>query len=152
MITVMKHAEEVLIAGGVRRVFFVSSNPADRHLLQLAIEEMGLRLDVQFFENGEALHEYLEKPRTVIDKGDVFFVDYFLPRQSGLNLLGDLREKYALAHQAVFMMVPALFETILQQSYVAGANCCVLMPVDFFELISTLKGVLGYWDKMLRVQ
>lgn len=150
---VMKMKEvrkEVLIPQGIKKVYFVSANPADRHLLQLAIEELGFETEFVFLKSAEEYLELIEKPQFSANPNDILFVDYYLSKRSGLDLLKILRSDCRFKDIPILMMVPAMFEKILEGSYQEGANCCILMPVDFYELISTLKGVLSYWDFMLQ--
>ncbi|MFK7926078.1 MAG: hypothetical protein AB8H47_29290 [Bacteroidia bacterium] len=142
--------KKVLIPKGIRKVYFISANPADRHLLQLATEELSLELEFVFFKNAEDFLQGLQEGKIPIGHKDILFLDYFLIRKSGLDLLKAIRLDTRFADLPVLMMVPAMFDQILQASYDEGANCCILMPVDFYELITTLKGVLSYWNYMLR--
>lgn len=142
--------KKVMIPKGIRKVYFISANPADRHLLQLAVEELNLELEFVFFKSAEDFLQRLQEGKTHIGHKDILFLDYFLVRKTGLDLLKTIRLDTRFAELPVFMMVPAMFDRILQASYDEGANCCILMPVDFYELITTLKGVLSYWNHMLR--
>ncbi|MEL7531909.1 MAG: hypothetical protein AAFN10_11400 [Bacteroidota bacterium] len=150
VIEMKESRKPMVIPKGIRKVVFVSANPADRHLLQVAVEELAIKLEFVFLKSAEEFQTQLEEGRIVIGTHDILFVDYFLPRKSGLELLQILREDERFAQLPILMMVPAMFDKILIGSYQEGANCCILMPVDYYELITTLKGVLGYWNYMLR--
>lgn len=142
--------QQTVIPEGIKKVVFVSANPADRHLLQVAVDELAIKLEFVFLKSAEEFQDQLETGQIVLDDQDVLFIDYFLPRKSGIDLLQFLRKNDRFEQLTILMMVPAMFERILIGSYQEGANCCILMPVDFYELISTLKGVLNYWNHMLK--
>ncbi|MEM6345509.1 MAG: hypothetical protein AAF927_16575 [Bacteroidota bacterium] len=150
LIEMKEPRKQIMIPEGIRKVVFVSANPADRHLLQVAVEELAFKLEFVFLKNAEELQTQLESGQIVMGDQDILFIDYFLPRKSGLELLKILRKDERFAQVPILMMVPAMFDKILIGSYQEGANCCILMPVDYYELIRTLKGVLDYWNYMMR--
>ena len=110
----MKEAREpMVIPGGIQKVVFVSANPADRHLLQIAVEELAIKLEFVFYKSAEEFQSRMEAGEIEIGENDILFVDYFLPRQSGLELLKMLRSDERFGQLPILMMVPAMFDKIL---------------------------------------
>lgn len=117
-------------------VLLVDDDQFVRALLRDALGHVAEELRVLEAGDGEeavALAER-ERPRLV-------FLDLFMPRMSGLDVLGRLRERVPEAHVVVVSSMDA--EPVVEQALAAGAAGFVGKPFHPLEIVSAVRAALG---------
>ena len=90
--------------------------------------------------------EYTDAPRP-----DVIFLDLNLPKKSGREVLGIIKNDPALASIPVVILTTSQAEEDILTSYELHANCYVTKPVDLNQFLSVIKSIQGFWLDVVRL-
>jgi CheY-like chemotaxis protein len=127
------------------KVLFVTENLSDQHLIQIALRELKMEMEPVFIQNELEFTEFLKQLADCKEKSPrAVFIDYYLSFAKGMELLGHIRQQFCPQELPVILMLPLLFPQLINASFEAGANTCILMPVDFFELEKVLAGAIKW--------
>jgi CheY-like chemotaxis protein len=72
-------------------------------------------------------------------------LEFRLPRVDGIDILRALRASPRASAAPVVMLLPANDAREVAHCYQAGANSCVLKPVEFARFYDTIQAVGRYW-------
>lgn len=130
-------------------VLLVDDDDGDIMLVQGALEEAGVELDLHVCHDGaEALaflrqeppHESAPRPRMVL-------MDINMPRLNGLEALKAIREDEGLRGIPVIMLTTSSDNTDVMEAYGTYANAYVTKPVDLDSFNESLGTLARYWSK-----
>lgn len=127
------------------KILFVTDNLSDQHLIQIALRELQMAMEPIFVQNELEFSVFLKQ---IAESKEAFpravFIDYYLSFAKGMDLLSSIRQHFCPQELPVILMLPVLFPKLINTSFEAGANTCILMPVDFFELEKVLLGAINW--------
>ena len=136
-------------------ILMAEDDPDDRMLFAEALNELGLKEQVAFVENGEELLHYLRAHcgnsggnhrRTV-----VVLLDLNMPRKDGREALREIKEDAELKSIPVVVMTTSIAEDDVLLSYELGVNSYITKPATFERLVETLDAVTTYWLRTVRL-
>ena len=126
-------------------IIVIEDDKDDQEILQEAIEDLGIRNKLLFFDKGSDAFDYL---KTTSDKPLVIFSDVNLPQQSGVEFKRHLDSDPQLRQKSIPFV---FFSTYIDRSLVDIAYKELTIQ-GFFqksgnyeELKSTLKLIIEYW-------
>src|SRR5688572_15482049 len=127
------------------RVLVVEDNPTDVMVLQRAIREQGLRVDVVVMEDGEKAIDYLENCREE-NVPHLVVIDINLPKRDGIDVLRKCRFRPALAQTKTLVFTSSDEPSDHNRSELLGVDAYMRKPLrldDFAAVVDTIRKLLG---------
>jgi CheY-like chemotaxis protein len=115
--------DETVTLGDPGRVLVCEDDPAARELLQVALSEAGLRVEVA--EEGQS-----GLARAQQTAPDAIVADWLMPGLDGISLCSAAREHPALAHAHIVLVTGRTEPEYAQIATDAGADAVVTKPFD----------------------
>jgi two-component system chemotaxis response regulator CheY len=108
-----------------------------RRILKDVLAETGIELRLLEASDGEECLEVAAR-----EKPDLMFLDLFMPRRSGLEVLGAIREVSPRTRVLVISSMDA--EPVVEQALAAGAVGFVGKPFHPLEIASAVRQALAH--------
>lgn len=122
-------------------ILLVDDNPADNRLLKEALKMSGFKGKVHTAYNGrkalEKLHQWAE--RGTLGPDTIVFVDYYLPGQTGTQLIDEIRADRSIRDVSI-ILTSGLREIRNQSS--RQANFFLSKTDSFFDLLESVQVLL----------
>jgi two-component system response regulator len=129
-------------------VAVAEDDPDDRLLLKDAFEQCDRNVELEFFENGSDLLDYLHL-RGKYTRSDrrphLIIMDFYLPRTNPLELIAAIKSEPGLRRIPLVVLTGYCPETDIAQCYDLGTNTVIIKPDTFSELSEAVKRVCAYW-------
>lgn len=133
-------------------VLLVEDEPADAHLVKVALREGNVLADLyQACDGVEALELLHRKGEEAIPRPDLILLDLNMPRMDGRELLAALKEDDDLKSIPVIMLTTSDVERDVLASYQLGAAGYITKPVDFEQFVAAVRQVGNYWFALVRL-
>jgi signal transduction histidine kinase/DNA-binding response OmpR family regulator len=138
----VEKAQAAQIAGifARRRILLAEDVEINREIVQTLLEPT--KLDIDCAENGvEAVRMFTEAP----DKYDMIFMDIQMPEMDGYEATRRIRELNIPEAKTIpiVAMTANVFREDIEKCLDAGMNSHVGKPLDFDEVLSSLRSYLG---------
>lgn len=138
------------MSASVYPILLVEDSPDDALLIQRACRKANLANPVELVRDGEEAVAYLSGATPYEDRArfplPVFMLlDLKLPRRSGLEVLGWVREQPALRRLPVVVLTSSRESVDVNRAYDLGVNSYLTKPVGFEALIEMVKSINLYW-------
>lgn len=130
-------------------MLWVEDDADDVLLIGRAIRKAGLPVPSLVRDGREAV-EYLSGAGKYADRlahpfPSIILLDLKLPRMSGFEVLGWIRERTELCRIPVIMFTSSREKADVDRAYALGANAYLLKSVDHEDLVEALKRVQAFW-------
>lgn len=131
-------------------LLLADDDPDDRLLVEHALEEGRLLVDLRWVENGEELMDYLNRRGRYADPSasphpDLILLDLKMPRKDGHEALGEIKGNPELRRVPVVVLTTSKAEEDISRAYALGANSFVIKPSYFGALVEVMKTLGKYW-------
>jgi CheY-like chemotaxis protein len=131
-------------------ILLVEDNPKDVFLVKRALRKAEILTPVQVVNDGDAAIQYLagEEPysdRTLYPLPVIVLLDLKLPRRSGAEVLGWIRQHPQLKRLPVIVLTSSREYADINRIYDLGANAYIVKPPDFDQLVGILKTLNLHW-------
>ena len=113
----------------------------DRLFFKEALEEIKVKTNVAYVNDGAQLMNYLNQPG--IRLPNVVFLDLNMPVKSGMECLVEIRRNNQLKDLAIVIYSTSSSEEDIENAFVNGANIYIKKPNDFSLLKSSLAKVIS---------
>jgi two-component system, chemotaxis family, response regulator Rcp1 len=127
-----------------RRVLLsVEDNDADYYLIQMAVRETGLAIEICRVSDGEQALAFLHRSKgyEISPRPDLILLDLNLPRKNGLEVLFDFRAFDSLRSIPVIMLTSSRVATDRNTALALGAKDYVSKPETLDGLVNLVKSV-----------
>lgn len=125
-------------------VLLVEDNPGDVRLVMEAMGEGRMLKSIHLAQDGvEALDFLLSRRGGGLP--DLVLLDLNLPRKSGHEVLAAIRADAALRRTPVIIFTSSAADQDIRTAYDLNANCYVVKPSGFSELMETIRGIESFW-------
>jgi len=104
----------------------------DRLLFEEAIEELPVSVQINTFNNGDELMEWLIRRKTKLP--DALFLDLNMPRKNGFAALGEIKRNTKLQDLPVIIFSTATNEEMIKQVFKDAAHYYIQKPANFGAL------------------
>jgi two-component system response regulator len=136
-------------------VLLVEADPLEAELLLRSLDELAPAERVGVARDGEEALDYLLgrnafRHRLGSPLPPLVLLELRLPRLDGIEVLRTLRASPRTATVPIVMLCSATEPRELTQCYQAGANSCIVKPIDFRALAETLRELGRYWLRLNR--
>lgn len=135
------------------RVLLVEDNPADADLTREGFASSSLSIDLTVIDNGVNAVEYVHKRgryRSVATP-DLVLLDLNLPGIDGRAVLEEIKQDSELKAIPVSILTSSTSDRDVSQSYLLGANCYVVKPIDFKSFGSILRTLETFWFQTVKL-
>jgi CheY-like chemotaxis protein len=131
-------------------VLLVEDNPDDACLIQRAFNKAEIKVPLHVVRDGGEARAYLTGEELYSNRLDYPFpsmliLDLKLPLDNGYELLSWIRSLTATRQLIVLVLSSSFREQDVRKAYDLGANSYLVKPVEFAQLVETLKAVKAYW-------
>ena len=132
-------------------ILLVEDNPTDILLIQRAFRREDLsHISLQIVRDGEAAVFYLSGEGEYSDRERyplpmLMLLDLKLPRRSGHEVLGWLRQQANLKRLPVLILTSSRETMDINQAYELGVNSYLVKPVGFRAFMEMLNTLNLYW-------
>ncbi len=134
-------------------VLLVEDEPADAHLVRLAFEEGGVRVDLHHVSDGVEAFAFLRGQGSYAGMltPDMILLDLNMPRMDGRQFLKTIKADAALHRLPVVVLTTSEAERDMLDSYNNSAAGFIVKPVDVDDFIKIVRGISDYWAKIVRL-
>lgn len=135
-------------------VLLVEDEPADVHLVKLALNESGIDVKVDHVVDGrEALahlrHEGSRFANT--ERPDLILLDLNMPRMDGHEFLAAIKNDGTLRDIPVVVLSTSEVERDVRSAYRLGAAGYIAKSPDFDQFTATIGHLSAYWFTLVRL-
>jgi CheY-like chemotaxis protein len=140
-----------LMTANVPVILLVEDSPEDVQIMQRAVRETSLPVELIVVRDGEEAVDYLLRqgkyaPATPGWRNpSLVLLDLNLPRLSGSEVLRRLRASHALRTVPVIVFSTSSDPGDIGEAYAAGANTYIQKPRDFNRFLEVLRVIERYW-------
>ena len=136
-------------------VLLVEADPLEAELLLRSLGEVAPAERIGVARDGEEALDYLLgrnafRHRLGAALPLLVLLELRLPRLDGIEVLRTLRASPRTASVPIVMLSSATEARELAQCYQAGANSCIVKPIEFRALAETLRELGRYWLRLNR--
>ena len=136
-------------------VLLVEADPLEAELLLRSLGEVAPAERIGVARDGEEALDYLLgrnafRHRLGAALPPLVLLELRLPRLDGIEVLRTLRASPRTASVPIVMLSSATESRELAQCYQAGANSCIVKPIEFRALAETLRELGRYWLRLNR--
>jgi two-component system response regulator len=129
-----------------RRILLVEDNPDDVALTMRAFRHHGIADDVDVARDGvEACDLLLGRNGNDRLHPAVVLLDLKLPKMSGLEVLGVVRDEQLNARVPMVVLSSSIQPEDVEAAYRLGANSYVRKPVDYTGFVDLIQSLAMYW-------
>jgi CheY-like chemotaxis protein len=134
-------------------VLLVEDEPADAHLVRLALQEGQVLVDLHHVCDGVDAFAFLrhEGDYANVPMPDLILLDLNMPRMDGRQFLQKIKLDPALHQVPVVVLTTSDAETDMVQSYDNFAAGFIVKPVDVDDFIKVVRGISEYWVNIVRL-
>jgi chemotaxis family two-component system response regulator Rcp1 len=132
-------------------ILLVEDSPADVQIMQRALRESGLSVEMIVVHDGQEAVDYLLRSGKYDGAASgwrtpsLVLLDLHLPRLSGSEVLRRLRGSEAMRTVPVIVFSTSAAAEDVHEAYAAGANTFIQKPRDFGRFLEVLQTIKSYW-------
>lgn len=121
-------------------VIITDDDSSDRFLVKLAFEEAGIAAQIDEFEDGEQLIDFISaKCNGNVPK--LILLDINMPKKSGIEVLEFMKENPALCPGPVVMLSTSSDPKDISRSKDLGATDYIVKPSDYTGYLTAVKAL-----------
>ncbi|CAM2010775.1 Response regulator [Acanthopleuribacter pedis] len=137
-------------------ILMADDDQDDCLLAQDALDESRLTNPIFFVHDGIALLDFLHNRGAYADKKKyprpgLILLDLNMPRMDGRTALTKIKEDSELRLIPVVILTTSKQEQDVFQTYGLGANSFITKPVEFDDLVKTMRVLGEYWFSIVRL-
>ena len=121
----------------------------DQVLMQEAIKESKINVNLHFVEDGEELLNYLKRQgkysESKFPRPSLILLDLNMPKKDGREVLKEIKSNDELRQIPVVIFTTSKREEDVYRSYNIGGNSFITKPVTFEGLVDVIKTITEYW-------
>lgn len=134
-------------------VLLVEDEPADAHLVKVALRENRLLTELHVAADGVEALEFLRRQGRHADapRPNLILLDLNMPRMDGREFLAVVKEDSELADIPVVVLTTSDVERDVTASYQLCAAGFITKPVDMEQFTAAIRGLGDYWFAVVRL-
>jgi CheY-like chemotaxis protein len=135
------------MADRVTRILLVEDDDDHAELVERALDDHGMSVEVTRVEDGAEALEYLLRrgPWASAPRPDVVFLDLRLPRVDGLEVLRQIKATPDLVGLPIVVLTTSAADRDVVNAYESHVNAYVVKPVDHENLERMLRETSAFW-------
>jgi CheY-like chemotaxis protein len=135
-------------------ILLVEDEPADAHLVQVALTENRILADVRHVTDGREAFDCLRRqgPRFAdAPRPDLILLDLNMPRMDGREFLAAIKLEQDFRNIPVVVLTTSDVERDIVASYHLGAAGYITKPVDVIQFMAAIRDLGDYWFDLVRL-
>ncbi len=147
-------ARQVMVEGMEPvRILMVEDNDGDVFLTKEALKEAKVANEVQVVHDGVEALGYLRREGKYAHavRPDLILLDLNLPRKDGRDVLAEIKPDPELRRIPVVVLTSSKAEGDVAKAYDLQANCYIVKPVDFKNLLTIVKAIEEFWLTVVKL-
>jgi len=134
-------------------VLLVEDEPADAHLVRVALRENRLLADLFVACDGVEALQFLRRKERFhqAPRPDLILLDLNMPRMDGREFLSVVKDDPALQEIPVVVLTTSDVERDVVASYQLCAASYITKPVDMEQFTSAIRSLGDYWFALVRL-
>ncbi len=134
-------------SGQAHVILLVEDNRGDVRLVQEALQHSGSSTRLETVRDGAEALAYLrrEGKHAQAERPDLILLDLNLPKVNGHEVLAEIKKDERLRRIPVVILTASRAEDDLQQTYDLHANCYIVKPNDFDQVVATVAAIETFW-------
>ena len=134
-------------------ILHAEDDPNDVLLIERAFRKANFNGQLIVINDGEQAISYLKgeddfSNREKYPFPNLLVMDLKLPRKSGLEVVSWIRNQPALRRLPIALLTSSRQPGDINSAYDSGVNCYLLKPVNFDDLVHTVKTLDLFWLQM----
>lgn len=134
-------------------ILHVEDDPNDVLLVERAIKKSNAPVLLRSVGDGDKAVAYLKGDESFSNREqfplpNLVLLDLKMPRKSGLEVLGWIRENAELKRLPVVVFTSSKHDQDINRAYDLGANSYLVKPVGFDSLLDTVRQIQSYWGAL----
>jgi len=131
---------------GARVLLYVEDEDAAVFLLETALKEAKIELELHRVSNGEDALAFLNRtgPYRVAPRPNLVLLDLNLPRKGGLEVLSDIQRTEGLRNLSVVVFTSSSLAVDRKKSLALGAQEYITKPSSFDGFLRAIRTVCSY--------
>ena len=135
-------------------ILMADDDSDDRLLTREAANDINLRAELRFVEDGEELMEYLKRRGDYADpvsspRPDIILLDLNMPRKTGREALNEIKADPELRRIPVVVLTTSNNEDDIVFSYDLGVSSFIVKPAVFDGLVEVMRTLNHYWGDIV---
>ncbi|MCL1465207.1 response regulator [Argonema galeatum] len=123
-------------------------------LIEEALQEVPLAMNIYFVEDGEELLDYLYcrgqyASPNLYPRPDLILLDLNMPRLNGREALKEIKSNPKWRHIPIVILTTSRQEKDIFNCYSLGANSFIVKPLTFKELVKVMTCLCRYWFEIV---
>jgi two-component system, chemotaxis family, response regulator Rcp1 len=129
------------------RILMVEDNDGDVFLTLEAMKAAKVANEVSVVRDGVECLDYLRRQGKYADapRPDLILLDLNLPRKDGREVLAEIKPDPSLRTIPVVVLTSSSAEQDVVRAYDLNANCYIVKPFDFANLMTVVKSIEDFW-------
>jgi len=134
-------------------ILLIEDNPGDARLIQEALKDGQIKINLTIVSDGEEGTDYLFKRKKHIHalRPDLVILDLNLPRKNGREVLAEIKNDELLMSLPVIILTMSRSEEDIIKSYNLHANCFITKPIDLIKFFEVVKMIEGFWLTIVKL-
>jgi CheY-like chemotaxis protein len=128
-------------------ILLVDDNPGDVRMVRDGLEETLPDAHLSVAADGAEAILFLRREgrHAKAPRPDLIILDLRLPKKSGFDVLGEIKQDPALANIPVVVQSSSEAPIDIQRAYSLHANCYITKPAGFDEFSRTMRILADFW-------
>jgi two-component system response regulator len=129
----------------IRKVLLIDDDEMDAHLVRFALRRLPFPCQLDRSEDGTQAWQYLSE---AVDNGtlpDLIFLDLYMPKMNGFELLAKLRGDERFENLPIIVLTGLDSDASLLEAYNSGATSYVTKPTDRIEFQQFIAQTTEWW-------
>lgn len=134
-------------------ILLVEDNLGDLRLLEEALEDSKLHLNLSVARDGQEALNFLQQEGkfATSPRPDLILLDWNLPKVKGEQVLSVIKNTDNLKHIPVVVLTSSQAQEDVLRSYNLHANCFISKPIDFDKFSTIVDAIGGFWFSIVRL-
>ena len=121
-------------------VLLAEDDDDDQKIFSDAIDEAGLKVKLEIFNNGITLMSFLNGNHELMP--DILFLDINMPRKNGIQCLEEIRKNKRWDNLPIIIYSTSSYPPNIEETYSKGADLYFMKPNSFLKLSTNIKTIL----------
>jgi len=134
-------------------VLLAEDEPADAHLVRIALRENRLLVDLHVARDGVEALQFLRREgcHGEAPRPSLILLDLNMPRMDGREFLAIVKSDPALSNIPVVVLTTSDVERDVVASYQLSAASYITKPVDMEQFTAAIRCLGDYWFALVRL-
>lgn len=134
-------------------ILMAEDSPSDQAILQQAFKTSKLHNHLHTVWNGEEALAFLRREGKFAGAPapDLILLDMNMPRKDGRETLAEIKQHERWKLIPVVILTSSKAERDIQTAYELHANCYIIKPVDFGQMIEVVHSLESFWFSIVKL-